>query len=96
MINAPSEIATAIISTFGDRIEKCNKDYISQSFEVKFKQSPWGQPTPKGMIQSRLLALDLIQCLTEQGYTMGTSVDLDSGIGGISYKSTGEVWFWYH
>ncbi|KAL3455149.1 hypothetical protein BJX64DRAFT_272898 [Aspergillus heterothallicus] len=94
LINAPSELATRILTTFGDKVETCNQDYVSGSFEVKFKQVPWAQPTPKGAIQSRILALDLARCLSNQGYRMCTSLDLDGGIGGINYQSTGEVSFW--
>ncbi|KAL2822978.1 hypothetical protein BJX63DRAFT_417378 [Aspergillus granulosus] len=94
LINASSDLATSIISTFGNKVEKCNQDYVSGSFEVKFRHSPWAQPTPKGSIQSRILALDLAQCLSKQGYQMCTGLDLDGGAGGINYQSTGDVWFW--
>ncbi|KAL2831666.1 hypothetical protein BJY01DRAFT_106152 [Aspergillus pseudoustus] len=94
LINAPSDLATSLLATLGGKVEKCNQDHVSGSFEVKFKQTPWAQPTPKGAIQSRILALDLAQCLSRHGYRMCTGLDLDGGIGGINYQSTGEVWFW--
>ncbi|PTU23680.1 hypothetical protein P175DRAFT_0505492 [Aspergillus ochraceoroseus IBT 24754] len=95
LINASTDLATALISKFGDEVEKCNKDFVSGIFEVKFKNAPWGQPSPKGSVRSRIIVLDLIQCLEERGYKMGTSLDFDNGSGGSSYQSTGETWFWY-
>ncbi|KAL3478895.1 hypothetical protein BJX99DRAFT_256100 [Aspergillus californicus] len=41
LINAPTELATALIDFFGERIEKCDKDFVSGNFELKFKDSPW-------------------------------------------------------
>ncbi|KAK2813711.1 hypothetical protein FQN50_000109 [Emmonsiellopsis sp. PD_5] len=95
LINSSTELATALISAFGDRVEKCNKELVSGVFELKFKEQYWAKPSPKGMVQSRVIVLALMQCLEEQGYTMCTSIDLDSGIGGTACQSTGEVWFWY-
>ncbi|KAL4786883.1 hypothetical protein BJX76DRAFT_345917 [Aspergillus varians] len=95
LINAPTELATALIGFFGERIEKCNKDFVSGNFELKFNGDPWTKQSGKGGVQSRLLVLDLMQSLEEQGYTMCTSFDIDGGCGGSTYQSNGELWFWY-
>ncbi|KAL4914742.1 hypothetical protein BDW62DRAFT_136254 [Aspergillus aurantiobrunneus] len=95
LLNAPTELATALISHFGDRVERCNKDFVSGNFELKFTGTPWTRTTGKGGVQSRLLVLDLMQNLEEQGYTMCTTLDIDDGDGGTTYKSHGELWFWY-
>ncbi|KAL2869589.1 uncharacterized protein BJX67DRAFT_379138 [Aspergillus lucknowensis] len=95
LINAPTELANSLISFFGERVEKCNKDFVSGNFELKFQGQPWGRNSGKGGVQSRLLVLDLMQCLEEQGYTMCTGLDIDGGDGGSTYKSYGELWFWY-
>ncbi|KAL4987469.1 hypothetical protein BDW68DRAFT_188039 [Aspergillus falconensis] len=95
LFNAPSELATFLITSFGERVEKCNKDFVSGNFELKFKGTPWTKSGAKGTVQTRLLVLDLMQCLEEQGYTMCTALDIDGGAGGSEYKSNGEVWFWY-
>jgi hypothetical protein len=95
LINAPTELANALIFSFGERVERCNKDFVSGNFEIKFTGSPWNKPSGKGSVQSRILILDLMQCLEEQGYTMGTSLDIDNGSGGNTYQSYGELWFLY-
>ncbi|KAL4733892.1 hypothetical protein BDV11DRAFT_209868 [Aspergillus similis] len=95
LLNAPAELATFLLTSFGDRIEKCNKDFVSGNFELKFKGSPWTKTGAKGALQCRLIVLDLMQCLEEQGYTMCTALDIDGGVGGTEYKSNGEAWFWY-
>ncbi|KAL2855795.1 hypothetical protein BJX68DRAFT_231167 [Aspergillus pseudodeflectus] len=95
LINAPTELASALIFFFGERIERCNKDFVSGNFELKFTGSPWNKSSGKGSVQSRILILDLMQCLEEQGYTMATSLDIDNGSGGNTYQSYGELWFWY-
>ncbi|RDW64520.1 uncharacterized protein DSM5745_09931 [Aspergillus mulundensis] len=95
LLNAPTELATSLISSFGDRIEKCNKDFVSGTFELKVRGNPWTRNSGKGAVQSRLLALDLMQILEEQGYSMATALDIDHGDGGSEYESSGEVWFWY-
>ncbi|KAL3456994.1 hypothetical protein BJX64DRAFT_269736 [Aspergillus heterothallicus] len=95
LINAPTELASALIDFFGERVEKCNKDFVSGNFELKFTGTPWNKSSGKGSVQSRILILDLMQCLEEQGYTMATSLDIDNGSGGDTYQSYGELWFWY-
>ncbi|KAL5342657.1 hypothetical protein BJX70DRAFT_268762 [Aspergillus crustosus] len=95
LINAPTQLATALINYFGDRVEACNKDFVSGNFELKFKGTPWTKSNGKGSVQSRLIVLDLMQCLEEQGYTMCTALDIDGGSGGSNYQSNGELWFWY-
>ncbi|KAL4881737.1 hypothetical protein BJY04DRAFT_188039 [Aspergillus karnatakaensis] len=95
LINAPTELATALINHFGDRVEACNKDFVSGNFELKFKGNPWNKSSGKGSVQSRLIILDLMQCLEEQGYSMSTGLDIDGGSGGSTYQSNGELWFWY-
>ncbi|KAL4813528.1 hypothetical protein BDW67DRAFT_192816 [Aspergillus spinulosporus] len=95
LLNAPAELATSLLAFFGDRIEKCNKDFVSGNFELKFKGSPWTKTGTKGVVQCRLIVLDLMQCLEKQGYTMCTALDIDGGLGGTEYKSNGEAWFWY-
>ncbi|KAL4997444.1 hypothetical protein BDV10DRAFT_169639 [Aspergillus recurvatus] len=95
LLNASSELATSMIVFFGDRIEKCNKDFVSGNFELKFKGTPWTKSGSKDTVQTRLLMLDLMRCLEEQGYTMCTALDIDGGKGGSEYKSNGDVWFWY-
>ncbi|KAL4863930.1 hypothetical protein BDV12DRAFT_176928 [Aspergillus spectabilis] len=95
LINAPTELATALINHFGDRVEACNKDFVSGNFELKFKGTPWTKASGQGSVQSRLIVLDLMQCLEEQGYTMCTGLDIDGGNGGTTYRSYGELWFWY-
>ncbi|KAL4937286.1 hypothetical protein BDV06DRAFT_215997 [Aspergillus oleicola] len=93
LINAPTELAEAIISFFGERVSKCNKDLVSGNFEIKFQGTPWKKTGEKGGIQCRILVLELMQCLEEQGYAMVTSLDIDGGNGGSCYRSRGEMWF---
>jgi hypothetical protein len=93
LLNAPAELATFLLASFGDRIEKCNKDFVSGNFELKFKGDPWTKTGAKGAVQCRLILLDLMQCLEEQGYTMCTALDIDGGLAGTEYKSDGETWF---
>ncbi|KAL4750624.1 hypothetical protein BDW72DRAFT_203756 [Aspergillus terricola var. indicus] len=95
LLNAPAELATSLLASFGDRIEKCNKDFVSGNFELKFKGTPWTRVGARGAVQCRLIVLDLMQCLENQGYTMCTALDIDGGVGGAEYKSNGEAWFWY-
>ncbi|KAL3429276.1 hypothetical protein BDV09DRAFT_200762 [Aspergillus tetrazonus] len=95
LLNAPAELTTFILASFGDRIEKCNKDFVSGNFELKFKGNPWTKTGAKGAVQCRLILLDLMQCFEEHGYTMCTALDIDGGLGGTEYKSNGEAWFWY-
>ncbi|KAL4931447.1 uncharacterized protein BDV17DRAFT_288984 [Aspergillus undulatus] len=95
LINAPTELAEALIDFFGERVEKCNKDFVSGNFEIKFTGTPWSKNSGRGSVQSRILILELMQCLEEQGYSMCTSFDIDEGNGGNTYQSNGELWFWY-
>ncbi|KAL4900435.1 hypothetical protein BDW74DRAFT_161929 [Aspergillus multicolor] len=95
LLNASTELATALISNFGDRIEKCNKDFVSGTFELKVRGTLWTRMSGKGAVQARLLALDLMQILHEHGYNMATALDIDHGDGGSEYESSGECWFWY-
>ncbi|KAL4792226.1 hypothetical protein BDV19DRAFT_392401 [Aspergillus venezuelensis] len=93
LINAPTELAEALISFFGERVLKCNKDFVSGNFEIKMRNTPWTKSSAKGGIQARVLVLELLQCLEEQGYTLATSLDVDDGSGGSCYRSQGEMWF---
>lgn len=96
MINASTELAMTIASTFGDEIEKCNKDFMSGIFELKFKKRPLTGSGEKGRVQEKLIVLDLIQCLTERGYTMCASLDMDIDVkGSVVIHRSGDAWFWY-
>lgn len=96
LINAPSHLARSIIDTFGDKIETCNQDLVSNNFEIKFKDNPFAQPTKKGALQARLVVLQMLQCLDENGFKLYTSLDIDNGTGGVKYSSSAEVWFCCH
>lgn len=91
LINAPRELINSILETFKDKIKKCNQEFISGIFEIQFKDTPWSQSSSK--IQSKLVLLDLLQCLEQQGFSLRATLDLDHGKGGDSYKSSGETWF---
>jgi hypothetical protein len=93
LINAPAQLALAIITAFGDKIETCNQDLVSGNFEIKFRDNIWWQPTKKGAVESRLVILQMLQCLDDNGFKLYTSVDLDNGTGGNVYQSSGEIWY---
>ncbi|OJJ51729.1 hypothetical protein ASPZODRAFT_127856 [Penicilliopsis zonata CBS 506.65] len=93
LVNAPAHLAKAMCKAFGDRIEGCYQDFVSENFELRLKDAVWSQPTPKGAVQSRLIALQVLRCLHEQGYSLCASLDLDHGLGGTLYLSSGEIWF---
>ncbi|KAL6237845.1 hypothetical protein BDW75DRAFT_237899 [Aspergillus navahoensis] len=76
LLNAPSELASSLIASFGERVEKCNKDFVSGNFELKFKGMPWTKSGTKGTVQTRLLVLNLMQCLEEQDSTPELDVDV--------------------
>ncbi|KAF7591215.1 hypothetical protein BBP40_001874 [Aspergillus hancockii] len=82
-----------LIEAFGERIQSCNQDLVSGSFEVKFKGTLWSKTSGEGAVQSRLAILDVLQCLEDQGFALCSSLDLDHGSGGNLYKSSGETWF---
>jgi hypothetical protein len=92
LINAPANLAQSIITAMGDKIKTCNQDLVSGNFEIKFQDSIWWHPTKKGATMSRLVILQMLQCLGENGFKLYSSIELDNGTGGQLYQSSAEVW----
>ncbi|KAF9895112.1 hypothetical protein FE257_000014 [Aspergillus nanangensis] len=90
LMRATDQLATGIMAVFAGKVEQCNKDLVSGHFEIKLAGKPWN-----GSGDTGLLVMDLLQCLNDHGYILGSSVELDGGNGGDSYKTNGEVWFCY-
>ncbi|KAE8388467.1 hypothetical protein BDV23DRAFT_159123 [Aspergillus alliaceus] len=93
LMNAPIELAMSLIGVLEERIQTCNQDLVSGTFELKFKKNLWKKSSSEGAVQSRLVALDVLQCLESQGYSLCASVDLDHGDGGDLYQSSADIWF---
>lgn len=67
---------------------------MSGIFEIKIKDTPWSNTNRTvGAVQSRLILLDVLQCLHDLGYSLRASLDLGNGQGGSSFESSGEMWF---
>ncbi|KAE8350527.1 hypothetical protein BDV28DRAFT_138955 [Aspergillus coremiiformis] len=93
VIGAPGELGGAFLEVFGDRIISCNRDLVSGSFEVRFRGGVWSKSGGAGPVLSRLVVLDVLRCLEDLGYMLCVSLDVDSGVGGDFYRSSGETWF---
>ncbi|PYH94069.1 hypothetical protein BO71DRAFT_419638 [Aspergillus ellipticus CBS 707.79] len=93
LIDAPFELARSVIDMFGDKVERCNQDLVSGNFEIKLRGGPWSRSSTDGVVQGRLILLDVLGSLQGQGYALSANLDLDGGNGGSSYKSSGDIWF---
>ena len=74
--NALPEIATALVGTFSQMIQK--HGWTKALFEIKFRGYPWNTMGDES-VTSRLMLIQLLNCLELFGYTLYASMKQQSG-----------------
>ncbi|KAF5360256.1 hypothetical protein D9758_009176 [Tetrapyrgos nigripes] len=78
LINAPEGVTQSIRHSFASMIQKdewkdLEKDY--RSYELKFQGYPWHYSNRESSISARVLLLQLLEVLEQNGFTLYVSVD---------------------